>query len=158
MTPACVALDRAGVRYTPHPYEHDPSASSYGLEAAEVLGVEPDLVFKTLMARLDSGELVVAIVPVSEMLNLKALAAAFGTKRAEMADVGAAERSSGYVAGGISPFGQRTARRTAIDESAIICETIFVSGGKRGLDLEISPTEAISLLSAVVAPLTNTSS
>lgn len=154
MTPACVALDRAGVSYTPYPYEHNPSASSYGLEAAEMLGVEPDLVFKTLMGVLDSGELVVAIVPVSEMLNLKALAAAFGTKRAEMADVAVAERSSGYVAGGISPFGQRTPRRTALDESATVCDTIFVSGGKRGLDLEIAPNEVVALLSAVIAPLT----
>lgn len=154
MTPACVALDRAGVVYKTHPYEHSPTAASYGLEAAELLGVEPDLVFKTLMASLDSGELVVAIVPVSEMLNLKAVAAAFGTKRAEMADVAVAERSSGYVAGGISPFGQRTSRRTALDESATVCDTIFVSGGKRGLDLEISPIAVVELLSAVVAPLT----
>lgn len=153
MTPACVELDRAGVSYAVHPYEHDPDAESFGLEAAEALGVEPAVVFKTLMASLDSGELVVAIIPVSEMLDLKALANTFGVKRAAMADVRVAERSSGYVAGGISPFGQRTRRRTAIDDSATVCETIFVSGGRRGLDLEIAPAAVISLLSANIAAL-----
>ena len=154
MTPACVALDHAGVRYVIHPYEHDPAAESYGLEAVEALGVEADHIFKTLMAELDTGELVVAIVPVDEMLNLKALAAVFATKRAAMADVGKAERSSGYVAGGISPFGQRTSRRTCLDESATVCDTIFISGGRRGLDIEVDPTELVALLGAEVAPLT----
>lgn len=154
MTPACVALDHAGVRYSVHPYEHDPTTESYGLEAVDALGVEPDLVFKTLMAELDTGELVVAILPVAEMLNLKSLAGVFSTKRAAMADVRVAERSSGYVAGGISPLGQRTLRRTALDDSATVCETIFISGGRRGLDIEIDPTDLIPLLDAQVAPLT----
>lgn len=154
MTPAVDQLERAGVEFTLHPYDHDPSAPSYGLEAAEVLGVEQDLVFKTLMADLGDGGLVVAIVPVAEMLNLKALASVFGQKRAAMAQVVDAERSSGYVAGGISPFGQRTQRPTAIDESALICETIFVSGGRRGLDLELRAEDLISLLHARTGPLT----
>lgn len=154
MTPACVALDHAGVRYSVHPYEHDPAADSYGLEAVDALGVEADLVFKTLMAELDTGELVVAIVPVAEMLNLKLLAGVFATKRAMMADVRIAERSSGYVAGGISPLGQRTSKRTALDDSANVCERIFISGGRRGLDIGVDPNDLIPLLDAHVAPLT----
>lgn len=154
MTPAVDELQRAGVDFTLHPYDHDPSTPSYGLEAAEVLGVEPDLVFKTLMADVTKTGLVVAIVPVTEMLNLKALAAVFEQKRASMAAIEDAERSSGYVAGGISPFGQRTVRPTAIDESAHICETIFVSGGRRGLDLELRPADLISLLNARSGELT----
>jgi Cys-tRNA(Pro)/Cys-tRNA(Cys) deacylase len=153
MTPACRALDAAGIEYTLHPYEHDPSSTSYGDEAVAAIGVEPDRVFKTLMALLDTNELVVAIVPVSSMLDLKALASALGTKRATMAPVALAERSSGYVAGGISPFGQRTPRRTAIDEIALACDTVFVSGGRRGLDLELPPSQLISLLHATVATL-----
>ena len=154
MTPACVALDHAGVRYFVHPYEHDPAVASYGLEAAAALGVEADLVFKTLMAQLDTGELVVAILPVAKMLNMKLLAAVFSTKRAAMADVREAERSSGYVAGGISPLGQRTLRRTALDDSATACDTIFISGGRRGFDIEVDPNDLIPLLDAHVAPLT----
>lgn len=154
MTPAVDALDRAGVHYRLHPYTHDPAAESYGMEAAEQLGVEPDVVFKTLMASLGDGSLVVAIVPVAEMLNLKALAGVFSQKRAAMADVHAAERSSGYVAGGISPFGQRTPRGTAIDESAEVCNTIFVSAGRRGLDVEVAPGDLIDILDARVAALT----
>lgn len=153
MTPACRVLDAAGIEYTLRPYEHDPSSTSYGDDAVEALGVEPDRVFKTLMALLDTEELVVAIVPVSHMLDLKRLALAMGAKRATMAPVALAERSSGYVAGGISPFGQRTLRRTAIDEIALACDTVFVSGGRRGLDLEVPPTQLIELLHAAVANL-----
>ena len=154
MTPACVALDTAGVSYALHPYEHDPDAASYGLEAANALGVEVDLVFKTLIAELDTGELVVAIIPVAEMLNLKAIAAEFATKKAVLANVSNAERSSGYVAGGISPFGQRIQRQTAVDESVLICERMFVSGGRRGLDIELDPVDLITLLDARVTNLT----
>ena len=118
-----------------------------------MLGVEPDIVFKTLMAELDSGELVVAVVPVSGRLGLKALAKAAGAKRATMAAVAAAERSSGYVAGGISPFGQRTERRTFIDETAEIMDHIYVSGGRRGLDLSLAPDDLIRLLGATIAPI-----
>ena len=150
MTPASRVLDAVGVEYTVHPYDHDPKAASFGQEAAQALGVEPDRVFKTLMAELDSGEFVVAIVPVSGMLDLKALAAHLGAKKASMAPVAAAERSSGYVAGGISPFGQRTQRRTIIDEIAFASDTIFVSGGRRGLDIEVSPDDARRTLGALV--------
>ena len=118
-------------------------------------GLDPDTVFKTLMARLDDdrGPLVVAIVPVAYQLDLKALARAAGVKRAKMATVIDAERSSGYVAGGISPFGQRRALATFVDETAEICDTMFVSGGQRGLDIGLSPTDLIRALEATVAAL-----
>lgn len=153
MTPACRVLDAAGIEYTLWPYEHDPAAESFGEEAAHALGVETDRVFKTLMAALDTDELVVAIVPVSGMLDLKALASTFGSKKARMAPVAVAERSSGYVAGGISPFGQRSPRRTVIDEIAFASDTVFVSGGRRGLDLELRPADLVETLDAVVASI-----
>lgn len=156
MTPACLALDAAGVSYELHPYNHDPAAESYGLEAVDALGVEPDQVFKTLMAELDTGELVVAVVPVAAMLDLKALASVLGTKKAAMANVAKAERSSGYVAGGISPFGQRTVRRTVLDELAFASDTIFVSGGRRGLDLAIAPNDLAETLEAVIGAISST--
>lgn len=156
MTPACRVLDANGVEYTIRTYEHDPATTNYGEEAAQALGVEAERVFKTLMATLDTGEMVVAIVPVSGMLNLKSLAAAMGSKKAKMASVEAAERSSGYVAGGISPFGQRTPRRTAVDEIAFASDTILVSGGRRGLDIELDPRALVSALDAVVASLSPT--
>lgn len=158
VTPACLALDALGIAYELHPYTHDPAASSYGDEAAEALGVEPDQVFKTLMAELDTGELVVAVLPVTTTLDLKRLAATLGTKKAAMANVAKAERSSGYVAGGISPFGQRTQRRTAIDEWATVNEQIYISGGRRGLDLSLAPVDLIAALDAVVAPISSTAS
>ncbi len=153
MTPACRVLDASGVEYTVHPYDHDPNAVSFGEEAAAVLGVERDRVFKTLMAQLDAEELVVAIVPVSSMLDLKALAACMGSKKATMAPLKLAERSSGYVAGGISPFGQRNQRRTIIDEIAFASDTIFVSGGRRGLDIELYPDDLVRTLEAVVGSI-----
>lgn len=154
-TPATVFLDDHGIGYRVLPYDHDPGAESYGLEAATKLGVDPDSVFKTLLARLDDdrGPLVVAIVPVTHQLDLKALARAAGAKRARMAAVADAERSTGYVAGGISPFGQRRPLATFIDETAEICEPIYVSGGQRGLDIELSPHDLIASLDATVAPL-----
>lgn len=152
-TPATKALDAANISYRVLPYDHDPAAESFGLEAAEVLGLDPDCVFKTLLASLDTDELIVAIVPVSGMLDLKALARAAGSKRAVMADPAAAERSTGYVVGGISPLGQRRELRTVIDETAEIIEEIFVSGGRRGFDLGMQPTDLIGLLGAVVAPI-----
>jgi len=154
-TPATVQLDEHGVDYGIHRYEHDPTSQSFGLEAAEVLGLDPGVVFKTLMARLndDRGQLVVAIVPVDEMLDLKALARAAGAKRASMAAVADAERATGYIAGGISPFGQRRQHRTFIDESAEICDRIYVSGGQRGFDLSLSPADVISITNAMVAPI-----
>ncbi len=152
MTPAARFLDAAGVPYTLHPYDHDPHAESYGDEAVVALGLEPDRVFKTLMARADD-ELVVAIVPVPDRLDLKGLAALAGAKRSSMAEIADAERSSGYVAGGISPFGQRSPRRTFIDETAELADSIFVSAGRRGLDLQIEPTDLITLLEATVGPI-----
>ena len=151
-TPATVALTAAGVVYTAHPYTHDPRAASYGLEAAEALGVEPARVFKTLLASLD-GSLVVGIVPVSGQLDLKALARALGGSRAQMAEVAAAERSTGYVAGGISPFGQKRRLPTVLDDSALEHRTIFVSGGRRGLDLEVAPDDVVAATGAVTATI-----
>ena len=149
-TPATVALTRAGIEFTVHPYEHDPRAESYGLEAAEALGVPPERVLKTLLADID-GELVVAVVPVSGQLDLKALARAVGGRRAAMADPTAAERSTGYVVGGISPVGQRKRLRTVVDESALTHAGVLVSGGRRGLDLELSPTDLVGVTGAVTA-------
>lgn len=149
-TPSTVALDRAGLAYALHPYEHDPRATSYGLEAAEALGVEPRRVFKTLMASLGT-ELVVGIVPVSGQLDLKALARALAGSKAVMADVAAAERATGYVAGGISPIGQKRAHRTVLDVSALDHPTIWVSAGRRGLDLEISPADLVAITGAITA-------
>ncbi|WP_415855259.1 Cys-tRNA(Pro) deacylase [Sinomonas sp. G460-2] len=151
-TPATAALDAAGVAYTAHPYEHDQSTQSYGLEAADALGIEPERVFKTLMVDV-AGKLCVAVVPVSGSLDLKAAAAAFGAKKASMADPAAAERRTGYVLGGISPLGQRQPSPTAIDESALAHRTILVSGGRRGFDIELSPADLVRLTRASVAPL-----
>ncbi len=151
-TPATVALARAGVAFTAHAYEHDPRAAAYGLEAAEKLGIDPDRVFKTLLANVD-GALAVGIVPVAQQLDLKALAQALGGKRAEMADPAVAERKTGYVVGGISPIGQKTALPTVLDESAILCETILVSGGRRGLDLELAPDDLLAVTAGRYAPI-----
>ncbi|MFC8079390.1 Cys-tRNA(Pro) deacylase [Streptomyces sp. NPDC057307] len=149
-TPATVALTAAKAEFTLHAYEHDPAAPSYGEEAAEALGVPADRVFKTLVADVD-GELTVAVVPVSGSLDLKALAAAVGGKRAAMADPAAAERTTGYVRGGISPLGQRKRLRTVVDSSAQAHATVCVSAGRRGLEVELSPSALISLTSATSA-------
>jgi Cys-tRNA(Pro)/Cys-tRNA(Cys) deacylase len=151
-TPATQALTRAGVAFTTHPYEHDPSASSYGLEAAEVLGLPADQVFKTLCVAVD-GRLVVGIVPVSRQHDLKAGAAAVGGKKATMAEPVAAERSTGYVVGGISPLGQKRAHPTVVDETATAHETIYVSGGRRGLDIGLAPEDLVRLTGATTAPI-----
>ena len=151
-TPATVALERAGVAFSLHSYEHDPAAASYGLEAAEVLGLDPASVFKTLLADVD-GRIVVGIVPVTGQLDLKALAAACGGKRATMADPSAAERVTGYVVGGISPIGQKKRLPTVLDDSALQLSTVYVSGGRRGLDLGVDPLDLVRLLGALVAPI-----
>ena len=151
-TPATVALTRAGVAFVVRSYDHDPGATSYGLEAAVALGVEPGRVFKTLLAEVD-GRLVVGIVPVDRQLDLKALAAAVGGKRAVMADPAAAERATGYVVGGISPLGQKRAHPTVLDASAHEHPTILVSGGKRGLDLELAPADLLEVTRAEVAAI-----
>ncbi|MCB0894645.1 MAG: Cys-tRNA(Pro) deacylase [Nocardioidaceae bacterium] len=151
-TPATVALTRAGIAFTLHEYEHDPRAASYGLEAATALGLDPACVFKTLMATVD-GRLAVGIVPVSGQLDLKALARALGGSRAAMAEVAAAERATGYVAGGISPVGQKRAHPTVLDETALGFGTVYVSGGRRGLDLGLAPDDLVRATGAVVAPI-----
>ncbi|TVL90868.1 Cys-tRNA(Pro) deacylase [Streptomyces sp. SAJ15] len=151
-TPATVALTAAGTDFTVRAYDHDPAAPSYGEEAAEALGVDPSRVFKTLIASVDDA-LTVAIVPVSASLDLKALAAAVGGKRATMADPAAAERTTGYVRGGISPLGQRKRLPTALDASATGHPTVCVSAGRRGLEVELSPADLAALTDAVVAPI-----
>ncbi len=152
-TPALVALAAADVPYTAHAYEHDPAADvGYGLEAAQVLGVPPEQVFKTLMTVVD-GALTVAVVPVTGTLDLKALATAVGGKRALMADKAAAERATGYVVGGISPLGQKTSHPTVVDETVELFDTVFVSGGRRGLDVELAPADLVRLAGAVVADI-----
>lgn len=154
-TPATVTLSRAGIAFTALGYDHDPRAAAYGLEAAEKLGLDPDRVFKTLLASVD-GALAVGIVPVAMQLDLKALAAALGGKRAEMADPAVAERKTGYVVGGISPIGQKTGLPTVLDESAILHETIYVSGGRRGLDLELAPDDLLAVTAGRYAPIART--
>ena len=151
-TPATVALTAAGIEHTAHAYPHDPRSTSYGLEAAEALGLDPARVHKTLMASVD-GALTVAIVPVSGQLDLKALARAVGGSKAVMADPAAAQRATGYVVGGISPIGQRRAHPTVLDERALAWPTIFVSGGKRGLDLELAPADLVRITDALTAPI-----
>ena len=151
-TPATAALAAAGVPFVLHPYTHDPSAASYGSEAAEALGIDPSRVFKTLMVEVE-GKLAVGIVPVSGTLDLKAFAAALGAKKAAMADPAAAQRRTGYVLGGISPLGQRLPSPTVLDLSAVGLQTLLVSGGKRGLDIELAPVDLIRLTQAVTAPI-----
>ena len=141
-TTALAVLERAGVAYRIHEYHHDPQAASYGLEAAEMLGVEPTRVFKTLIVDLDRRPHV-AIVPVEKELDLRSLG-----KRAAMAKVAEAERLTGYVTGGISPLGQRRRLPTLLDESALGFETIYVSGGRRGLEIELAPADLVALTAA----------
>jgi Cys-tRNA(Pro)/Cys-tRNA(Cys) deacylase len=151
-TPATVALTAAGVAFTQHPYQHDSAAPSYGLEAAEVLGLPPDQVFKTLLVDTGAG-LAVGVVPVAGQLDLKAMAAALGAKKVTMADPAAAERSTGYVVGGISPVGQKRALPTVVDESAALFDVVYVSGGRRGLDLGLSPADLVRVTGATVADI-----
>ena len=139
MTPALDLLKKVRAEHRVHSYEHDPKAASYGLEAAEKLGLEPAHVFKTLLASSEKGELLVAVVPVVGSLDLKALAHAAGVKKVEMADPAAAQRATGYLLGGISPLGQKKRLRTFIDKSAEGFSTIYVSAGRRGLEVELAP-------------------
>lgn len=152
-TPALVLLSETGTPHSVHTYEHDPRTDlGYGLEAATVLGLDPGQVFKTLMAEVD-GTLTVAVVPVTGMLDLKALAHAVGGKRAAMADRTDAERATGYVAGGISPLGQKTAHPTVVDETVWLYDAVYVSGGRRGLDVGLAPDDLVRLTAAVVAAI-----
>src|SRR5690349_20616481 len=146
-TPATTAARRARVEFALYEYEHDPAASSYGMEAAEALGLDPARVFKTLVADLD-GTLTVCIVPVAHELDLRSLG-----KRAKLADTVKAERTTGYVAGGISPLGQRRALPTLVDDSALEHSTVFVSAGRRGLEIELAPDALVALTRATVRPL-----
>ncbi|NHA68338.1 Cys-tRNA(Pro) deacylase [Phycicoccus flavus] len=151
-TPATAALTAAGVAFTQHPYAHDPAAPSYGLEAAQVLGQPPEQVFKTLL--VDTGDgLAVGVVPVAGSLDLKAMAGALSVKRVTMADPAAAERSTGYVVGGISPVGQKRRLPTVLDSSAGLFDVVYVSGGRRGLDLGLSPADLVAVTGAVVADI-----
>ena len=150
-TTATIALDRAKIPYKLHEYEHDPRRESYGLEASQALGVPPEQVFKTLVAAVD-GSLAVGVVPVHRQLDLKAPAAA-GGKRAAMAEVAAAERATGYVAGGISPVGQKRRLPVVVDESALSLGTMFCSGGRRGLEIELAPADLIKATGAIVAAI-----
>lgn len=151
-TPATLALGEAGIAFRAHPYAHDPAADSFGLEAAVALGVEAERVFKTLLAEVD-GDLVVGIVPVTSRLDLKALAAAVGAKRAVLADPAVAERRTGYVVGGISPIGQKRDHVTVLDETAELFNTIYVSGGRRGFDIELAPVDLVRVTSATIADI-----
>ncbi len=148
-TPAIAAAEQAGVAHLVHAYEHDPKAESYGLEAAERMGVDPARVFKTLVLDLD-GSLAVAVVPVTSQLDLRTL----GGKRSRLAEPRDVERSTGYVLGGVSPLGQRKRLPTTVDASALEHETVFVSAGQRGLELELDPRDLVRLTSAVVGVVT----
>src|SRR5581483_2766653 len=151
-TPATALLDKLGIAHSLHSYDHDPRRGSYGLEASEALGVAAERVFKTLVAEVD-GALTVGVVPVAGQLDMKALAAAVGGKKAAMAEVAAAERATGYVAGGISPLGHRKRIAVVIDSSAMSHPTMFCSAGRRGLELEIAPDDLVRAAGAVVAPI-----
>lgn len=147
-----MALTKAKAEFTLHPYEHDAHAQAYGEEAADALGVPHERIFKTLVAEVE-GALAVAVVPVSGKLDLKALAAALGGKKAAMADAAKVERVTGYVVGGISPLGQRKRLPTVVDASALEFATIYFSAGKRGLQIETAPANLISLTGALTAAI-----
>ena len=151
-TPAVFVVRQAGIEHRVHAYEHDPSHGSYGEEAAALLGIEPARVFKTLVATVD-GAPIVAVVPVDRQLDLKELAHARGGKRAAMSDAHGAERATGYVLGGISPLGQKKLLPTVIDASVLRFETIFVSAGRRGLDIELAPEDLIRVTAAMTAEI-----
>ncbi len=151
-TPATLALAAAGIAFTSHPYEHDSTATNFGAEAAQRLGVQPERVFKTLLAEVD-GALIVAVVPVAGLLDLKALGQAVGGKHVSMADPTIAERKTGYVIGGISPIAQKTRLRTVVDETAELFDTVYVSGGRRGFDIELAPRDLLAITGASTAPI-----
>ncbi len=153
-TPALALLSRSGIAHTVHPYEHDPRSSAFGEEAAAALGVDPHRLFKTLVASVD-GKLAVGVVPVAGSLDLKAFAAALGGKRATMASPADAERATGYVRGGISPLGSRKRLATVLDSSAAAFETIFVSAGRRGLQVELAPADLVQLSGGRTAPISS---
>ena len=153
MTPAISAAERAGITFRVLSYDHNPATTAFGVEAAHALGVDSARVFKTLVGQVDSREFVVAAVPVARVLDLKGLARACGSKRAVLAEAKEAERATGYIIGGISPLGQRKRLLTVVDESAFGFDTIYVSAGKRGLELELSPHDLLRLTHAVIASI-----
>lgn len=154
MTPAIKALQKAKVSFKTHEYTHDPAAESYGLEAAEKMGVDAKRVFKTLVVMLDAKDYAVGVIPVSDMLSMKQIAKAAGAKKAAMADKTDVERITGYVLGGVSPLGQKKRLKTFIDESAQAHPSMFVSAGRRGMEIELSPQDLKSQTGALFAPLT----
>jgi Cys-tRNA(Pro)/Cys-tRNA(Cys) deacylase len=151
-TPATTLLDRRRVPYQLHSYPHR-AGEAYGPEAARALGLDPARVFKTLVAEVD-GDLAVGVLPVTGSLDLKALAGAVGGKRAKLAEVKAAERATGYVAGGISPLGQRKRLPVVVDSTATRFDTVFCSGGRRGLEIELAPADLVALTDAMLANIT----
>ena len=151
-TPATALLARRKVAFELHPYEHDPRSGSYGAEAAEALGVPPGRLFKTLVVTVD-GRLAVGVVPVAGSLDLKAMAAALGGKRAAMAEPATAERATGYVTGGISPLGHRSRLPVVVDTSAEDWDTVYVSAGRRGLQVSLAPADLVRVANATVAPI-----
>lgn len=153
MTPAINAAKKAKIPYTIHQYDHDPAVTAYGKEAAEKLGLDEARVFKTLVVELDNGSLAVAVIPVAMMLNMKRVAKAAGAKRAAMADKAAVARTTGYVLGGVSPLGQKKRLPTFIDDSAAPYPTIYVSAGRRGLDIELKPADLAGLTGAKFSPI-----
>lgn len=153
MTPAIRQLGEHGCAHEVHRYEHSSAHSDYGIDASAQLGVPPERVFKTLVAETDAHELIVACVPVTDRLHMKSLAAAANAKKAFMADGALVEKTTGYVLGGVSPLGQKKRLRTFIDASAQAFDTVFVSGGRRGLEIELSPTDLAALTQAVLAEL-----
>lgn len=154
MTPAIKLAKKLNISHTVHEYQHDPNSESYGLEAAEKMSVPPEQVFKTLVVRLDSGELVVGIVPVASMLSMKQIAKVTGAKKAAMADKADVERSSGYVLGGVSPLGQRKQLNTVIDDSAKNFPSVYVSAGRRGLEIELAPDDLCRAVNGRYADIT----
>ncbi len=153
MTPAISAAKKAKIDFQVHEYDHDPGATAYGEEAASKLGIDSHRVFKTLVIKVDNKDLSVAILPVSQQLDLKLAAKAFGAKKAAMADKKEVERITGYVLGGVSPLGQKKRLATVIHDSATAFDTIFVSAGRRGLQIELSPTDLCSLTQARFEPI-----
>jgi Cys-tRNA(Pro)/Cys-tRNA(Cys) deacylase len=151
-TAATIELTRLGVAFTMHPYAHDPAERSFGDEAARALGLSPDEVFKTLVVMVDDAP-TVAVLPVSARLDMKALAACCGGRRAELADLALAQRLTGYVIGGISPIGQKRQLPTLIDEQAWLHDVVYVSGGKRGLDIGLAPADLIRATSGTIAAI-----
>jgi Cys-tRNA(Pro)/Cys-tRNA(Cys) deacylase len=151
MTPAIKLLQQQRILHTVREYEHDPGNESFGREAAAKLGLPETRVFKTLVVALDGKELIVAVIPVSALLSMKAIAKAAGGKKADMAAPKDVERSTGYVLGGVSPLGQKKRLRTVIDQSALSFPTVYISGGRRGLDIELAPQDLARLLNAIFA-------